>query len=322
MRFLIAGYGSIGRRHLRNLLALGEHDIVLYRTRRSTLPEDEIFGVPVETDLSAALAHQPDAVIVANPTALHLDIAIPAARAGCHLFLEKPISHSLARVEELSEALKAGGGKVLVGFQFRFHPGLRQVKNLLKESALGQPLSLRCEWGEYLPGWHPWEDYRQSYSARGDLGGGVVLTLCHPLDYLRWFFGEGELLHSFVGKLSNLEIEVEDVAEVLMRFPGNLLASVHLDYFRRPPVHRLEITGSNGLLTWDNADGAVRLYRANANEPEVFLPPQDFERNTMFLDEMRHFLDVVNGREEPACTLEDGIRALELALQILGRLPA
>lgn len=322
MRFLIAGYGSIGRRHLRNLLALGEHDIVLYRTRRSTLPEDEIFGFPVETDLSAALAHRPDAVIVANPTALHLDVAIPAARAGCHLFLEKPVSHSLARVEELREALKSGGGKALVGFQFRFHPGLRRVKTLLQEGALEQPLSLRCEWGEYLPGWHPWEDYRQSYSARGDLGGGVVLTLCHPLDYLRWFFGDAELLHSFVGKLSALEIEVEDVAEVLMRFSGNLIASVHLDYFRRPPVHRLEITGSNGVLTWDNADGAVRFYRADASESEVFLPPQGFERNAMFLDEMRHFLDVVNGKAEPVCTLEDGIRVLEFALQILGRLSA
>lgn len=320
MRFLIAGYGSIGRRHLRNLLALGEHDIVLYRTRRSTLPEDEIFGFPVETDLTAALAHKPDVVIVANPTALHLEVAIPAAQAGCHLFLEKPISHSLDRVEELREALKLGGGKALVGFQFRFHPGLQRVKSLLDQGAIGYPLSLRCEWGEYLPGWHPWEDYRQSYSARGDLGGGVVLTLCHPLDYLRWFFGDGKLLHAFVGKISGLEIEVEDIAEVLLQFPENLLASVHLDYFRQPPVHRLEITGSDGLLTWDNADGAVRLYRSGAGDPEVFLPPQGFERNAMFLHEMRHLIDVVIGKEQPVCTLEDGIRALELALQILGRL--
>jgi predicted dehydrogenase len=322
MRFLIAGYGSVGRRHLRNLLALGEHDIVLYRTRKSTLPEDDLLGFKVETDLSAALEHKPNAVIVANPTALHLDVAIPAARAGCHLFLEKPVSHSLERLEELRESLKFGGGKAFVGFQFRFHPGLQQVKNLLQQGVIGRPLSLRCEWGEYLPGWHPWEDYRKSYSARGDLGGGVVLTLCHPLDYLRWFFGEGSLLQAFVSKISDLEIEVEDVAEVLLQFSDHLLASVHLDYYRRPAVHRLEITGSEGLLAWDNADGAVRLYRADMNAPEVFLPPQGFERNTMFLDEMRHFLNVASGREEPICTLEDGIRALELALQILGRLPA
>ena len=85
MRFLIAGFGSIGRRHFRNLLALGERDILLYRTRRSTLPDDELQGFTVETDLQAALAHRPDAVIIANPTALHLDVAIPAAKAGCSI---------------------------------------------------------------------------------------------------------------------------------------------------------------------------------------------------------------------------------------------
>ncbi len=101
MKFLIVGFGSIGRRHLRNLQALGEHDILLYRTHHSTLPEDEIAGIPVETDLQAALAHKPDAVIIANPTALHLGVAIPAAEAGCALLIEKPISHDLAGTAEL-----------------------------------------------------------------------------------------------------------------------------------------------------------------------------------------------------------------------------
>ena len=109
MKFLIAGLGSIGRRHLRNLLALGEKDIILLRTFRSTLPESDLAGFPVETDLSAALDHKPTAVIVANPTALHLDIAIPAAATGCHLLLEKPISHNLKGVEDLVAAAGAGG---------------------------------------------------------------------------------------------------------------------------------------------------------------------------------------------------------------------
>ena len=92
MKFLIAGFGSIGRRHLRNLQALGERDILLYRSHHSTLPDEEIAGLPVETDLKAALAHHPDAVIISNPTALHLDVAIPAAQAGCAILLEKPIA--------------------------------------------------------------------------------------------------------------------------------------------------------------------------------------------------------------------------------------
>jgi len=128
MRVMIAGFGSIGRRHFRNLLALGEKDIVLYRTHHSTLPEAELAGFPVETDLRAALAYEPQAVIISNPTALHLDVAIPAAQCGCHLLVEKPISHSMARLDELQQAVKQNNVRVLVGYQFRFHPGLRLLK--------------------------------------------------------------------------------------------------------------------------------------------------------------------------------------------------
>src|SRR5512140_3307319 len=123
MKTLIAGLGSIGRRHFRNLVALGEKDIVLLRTHRSTLPEDELAGYPVETDLIEALKrHKPRAVIVANPTALHLEVAIPAAEAGCAILLEKPISDSMRGLDKLTSAAQASGAKILVAFQFRFHP--------------------------------------------------------------------------------------------------------------------------------------------------------------------------------------------------------
>jgi len=316
MRFLIAGYGSIGRRHLRNLRALGQDDIVLYRTGKSTLPEDELAGLTVEYDLGAALAHQPDAVIIANPTANHLDVALPAAEAGCHILMEKPISHSLAGVAALGEVLRRGGGKLLVGFQFRFHPGLQKLAELIHQQTAGRPLSARVEWGEYLPAWHPWEDYRQSYSARADLGGGVVVTLSHPLDYLRWLLGEVNGLWAFTGQISDLEIEVEDIGEIGLRFESGAVASLHLDYYRRPPVHRLEITCTEGLLRWDNADGAARWVKAEDGAEEVYLPPADFERNHLFLAEMQHFMDVMQGKSEPVCGLEGGQRALELALAV------
>ncbi len=314
MKTLIAGFGSIGRRHFRNLRALGVNDFVFLRSRRSSLPDDEIAAYPAETSLEAALAHQPQAVIVSNPTALHLDVAIPAARAGCHLFLEKPLSHNRERVDELQAAVAQGGGRVLVGFQFRYHPGLRQVKTWLAEGAIGRPLSARAHWGEYLPGWHPWEDYRRGYSARQDLGGGVILTLCHPLDYLRWLLGEVTGLWAFIGQESDLELEVEDNAEIGLRFAGGGLGTVHLDYNQRPPAHRLEIIGTRGTIRWDNADGAARLWRGDSSAWDVILPPDGFERNDLFRAQMRHFLAVTRGEEAPRCTLEDGIRALELAL--------
>ena len=310
MKFLIAGLGSIGRRHLRNLLALGERDILLLRTGRSSLPDEEFSTFPVETEMEAALAYQPDAVIISNPTALHLDLAIPAAEAGCHLLLEKPISHSEERVNELCAAVQRGSGQVLVGFQFRFHPGLRQVHSLLKDGVVGRPLSVRAHWGEYLPGWHPWEDYRLGFSARADLGGGAILTLSHPLDYLRWLFGDVNMLWALAGKIGDLELEVEDTAEISLHFKAGVLGSVHLDYNQRPPVHTLEIICTQDTLRWDNADGSARV----VGKQEVYPPPIGFERNDLFLDEMRHFLAVARGEESPLCTLEDGIQALRLAL--------
>jgi predicted dehydrogenase len=314
-RILICGLGSIGRRHLRNLRALGQQDIVLLRTGKSTLPEVELTGLPVEHDLGIALVKwRPDAVVVATPTALHLETAIPGTRAGCHLLLEKPISHSMVGVAELQEEVTKSGSRVLVGFQFRFHPGLQAVKRLLEQGAVGTPTSVQANWGEYLPGWHPWEDYRNSYSARSDLGGGVVLTLCHPLDYLSWLFGRPDRLWARAAHLSELDLNVEDTADIALMYANGVTASVHLDYVQRPPEHSLRITGTQGTIRWDGSVGSVRVYNAKTGTWRETPPPPGFERNALFLDEMRHFLQVVDGSAAPACTLDDGVSALRLCL--------
>jgi predicted dehydrogenase len=328
VKFLIAGLGSIGRRHLRNLLALGEQDILLYRTHHSSLPDDELVGFPVETDLERALAHRPDAVIVSNPTALHLQVAVPAARLGCHLLLEKPVSHSLAGIAELRAAVQESGSRVLVGYQFRFHPGLQKAAGLLRAGAIGRPLSARAHWGEYLPDWHPWEDYRQGYSALSDLGGGAILTLSHPLDYLRWLLGDVQSIWAFAGKQGGLGLDVEDCAEIGLQFRQGVLATVHLDYNQRPFEHFLEIVGTQGTLRWDGNDNSVSVFETlgEAQDPgsvrmwqtypiqETFGEVKPFERNDLFLAEMRHMIQVVQGSVQPICTLDDGIQALRIAL--------
>jgi predicted dehydrogenase len=326
MKFLIAGLGSIGRRHLRNLIALGEKDIFLLRSHHSMLPGSELEGYPVETDLRVALKkYKPSAVIVANPTALHMDIAIPAAEAGCHILLEKPVSHSLDRLDVLQKAAEKSGSRILVGFQFRYHPTLNKARELIQGGAFGQMLTVHAYWGEYLPQWHPWEDYRQSYAARSDLGGGVIVTLMHPLDYLRFIVGEVDSLWSFNGHLSPLELDVDDVAEIGLKFANGSVGGVHLNYVQRPPVHRLELVGTNGTLRWDNADGVLHFYKIpasfgsysenpSASVMESFSPPEGFDRNQLFVTQTRHFIETVRGESEPICTLEDGIRALEMAL--------
>lgn len=327
MKILIAGLGSIGRRHFRNLVALGQKDIVLYRTHKATLADDELAGYPVETDLAAALTkHRFDAVIVANPTALHLDVAIPAAEAGCAVLLEKPIAEDLSRVDALRRAAQKNGNRILVGFQFRYHPTLNKARELIASGILGKILTVHAHWGEYLPNWHPWEDYRQSYAARDDLGGGVIRTLTHPLDYLRYLLGEIESVRSLQGHVSALELSgVEDVAEIGLKFASGAIGGAHVNYFQRPPVHRLEIVGAEGTLRWDNADGTLihfqmpdafgGIYPQPAAAIEtVYKPPVGFDRNHLFIEQTKHFLQVAAGESAPICTLEDGIRVMELAL--------
>jgi len=299
---------------------------VLLRSHRATLSDDELVGYPVETDIHEALKkNKPDAVIVANPTALHLDIAIPAAEVGCHILLEKPVSDSLERLDTLQQAAQKSGSKILVGFQFRYHPTLNKARELLQSNALGKILTVHAHWGEYLPQWHPWEDYRASYAARDDLGGGVIRTLTHPLDYLRYLIGEVDSLWSFNGHISALELDVEDVAEIGLKFKNGAIGGVHLNYVQRPPRHTLEIVGTNGTLRWDNADGVLHFhqmpadfgsYSDNPSAPviQTFALPEGFERNQLFVAQTRHFIETASSESEPVCTLEDGTMALRLAL--------
>lgn len=317
MKILIAGLGSIGRRHLRNLAALGEKDILLYRTQKSTLPDTDLKNYPVVTDLLEGLAQKPDAVIVSNPTALHLDTAIPAAEAGCHLLLEKPISHSMTQIPDLVHAIFNSGSRVQVGYQFRFHPTLQHASRLIRNGTIGTPISVRAHWGEYLPDWHPWENYANGYAARSDLGGGVVLTLCHPLDYLRWLMGEVESVWAFTSNRGGLGLSVEDSAEIGLRFTSGVIGSVHLDYNQRPTSHTLEVIGTNGTLRWDNSTGALSVYLSADKTWQTYQSLAGFDRNQMFLEEIKSFLSMVQNGTMPVCTLEDGIKALQIALAAL-----
>jgi predicted dehydrogenase len=317
MKFLIAGFGSIGRRHFRNLQELGHKEIVLLRSGRSTLPTEELQDFSVEQDMDAALAHRPDGMIIATPTASHLDLAIPAAAAGVHLLIEKPISHSLERVRELEAAAKKGGSKILIGFQYRFHPGLIQMKAAINSGAIGKPIQARVHWGEYLPDWHPWEDYKQSYSAQGDLGGGVTLTLSHPFDYLHWLIGKVKTVSTMVGENRVLDIEVDEQSQSLLRFKNGALASVQLDYLQRPAAHWIEIQCEQGYLVCDFQTNYFKMFNNVEGKLKEFPPDKNFDRNNLFLSQTGHFIDVIEGIAEPNCTLEDGTHALEIALAAL-----
>lgn len=316
MKFLIAGMGSIGRRHLRNLLSLGYKDIILYRTHKSTLPDEELSDFPAEKTMEGALSHQPAAVIISNPTFMHMQTAVPAAKAGCALFIEKPIAYQMDELAPFEKVINNKKNKIFSAFQFRFNPGLKKIKDILDTGEIGQPLSFRCHWGEYLPDWHPWEDYRASYSANSEMGGGVVLTLCHPVDYLRWLFGDVQELYASTGQIGGLDIRAEDSAEVVWTHKNGVRGSLHLDYFRRPKRHDLEITCAEGVISWDYESSSAVL-RKTDGKVTVFPAPEGYTRNHMFLDEMKHFIRILEKDIQPVCTYDDGKAALHLAWGIL-----
>ncbi len=315
---LIAGMGSIGRRHLRIMRAAGWTNFVLYRTGKSTLPDVEqaIVGLPSFSDLDEALAQKPLAAIIANPTALHLKTAIQAARAGCHLLIEKPVSHQRYDIDELVRVVAEQRVQVMVGFQFRFHPTLKRIKAWLDEDRIGQIVHADASWGEYLPNWHTWEDYKDSYAARAELGGGVALTLCHPFDYLRWLIGEVVDVKAMSANRGQLDIAVEDTADALLKFENGAVGHVHVDYLQRPPAHTLRITGSRGLIVWDNADGIARIWQNGSDQPDTARPPEGFERDHLFKEQWNDFSVSIVENRPPRCTLHDGIRALEIALTV------
>ncbi|HEY1534615.1 MAG TPA: Gfo/Idh/MocA family oxidoreductase, partial [Polyangiaceae bacterium] len=251
-RCLFVGLGGIGQRHLRNLRGLlGESvQVSAYRVRRELQTLDDTlqvvpgvdleqeYGVEVCSDIEQALATKPDAVFITNPSSLHVPIAMHAARAGCHLFIEKPLSHSLAQISELVTLCEQKRLVTCVAYQLRYHPGFVRLRELLEAGVLGRVLSVRAEVGEYLPGFHPYEDYRRMYAAKSELGGGVTLSQIHELDYLCALFGAPRRVFSMGGHVSSLEVDVDDLALSLLEFAradgSPLFAELHQDFVQRP----------------------------------------------------------------------------------------
>jgi predicted dehydrogenase len=311
MRILVVGCGSIGQRHLRNLRALGI-------TARSAFDADparrdvvRAEGVTVHATLEEALAAAPDVTLICTPPHLHLDGARAALTAGAHVFVEKPLAATLAGVDDVLALAAMRGRLFAVGYNLRFHPAVREVKRLVDEGAVGRPLLLRLEFGQYLPDWRPRQDYRAGYNARASMGGGILLDASHELDCARWLCGEVKGVSAMAGKLSDLDIDVEDAAIVHLRFAGGVLGTVHLDSLQRAYARGGKLVGSDGTLEWDFVHG-VRMYTAARGTWEEHRIVA--EANEMYVEELAHVLACVRDNVAPLVSGHDGRRALEIAL--------
>lgn len=316
LRIAILGCGSIGRRHARNLTTLGQSDLVLFDPDPAA--RIALDGVPsaqfVET-LEEIWRSHPEVILVTSPSHLHVPQALEAARRGCDLFVEKPLSHDWNGVDELCSEIEKRGLVSMVGCNMRFHPGPARLKELLDEGAIGRVIAARIHTGSYLPEWRPGTDYRQSYSASSARGGGAILDCIHEIDLALWYFGPGSLAASATVPADTLDLDVEGLAEILIRHDSGVLSSVHLNFVQRDYQRECRIIGAAGTLSWTFQEPYAIRHGESPKTARREPLPANWSVNDMYLDELRHFLGCVDRRSVSSYPVDQARAALRLALE-------
>jgi len=315
MKILVVGYGSIGKRHVKNLSSLNQTQVSVCSKNKETWKLEKK-GIKTFTTIEQALKEKHDVAIICNETSLHIKTAIKLADNGYHIFLEKPISNSLKNIPALIKIIKRKKLITMVGCNMRFHHGIKLMKSLIDKNEIGRILSVTVENGSFMPDWHPWEDYQISYASQKKLGGGVVLTQIHEIDYLYWFFGKVDDVYSFTEKLTDLQIDVEDYSGSLLKFKNKIIAELHLDYFQKPSVRSCKIIGTKGQITWNWENNHVQIFKNKDKKWVTKNIEKKFDRNKMFVDELQYFLKCVKKRKIPMNSIIDGLEPQKIALAI------
>jgi predicted dehydrogenase len=270
-------------------------------------------GIRAVDRLEEAWDWSPNAVLVAVPTNLHIPIALEAARHGCHLFIEKPLSHTLEGVEAVCAEAEDRRLVTMVGCNMRFHPGPALVKQLLEAGTIGRVIAARIQTGSYLPRWRPDQDYRQSYSASMEWGG-AILDCIHEIDLALWYLGPGELRAAVHVPAWSLDLKTEGLAEMLLRHESGAISNVHLNYVQREYRRCCQLIGCDGTIDWDFSERRVRLFGPGGETKETYPDPPGWEINHMYLEEMKHFLDALRVYGQTMNPLEGGLASLKIAL--------
>ncbi len=309
-RVLVIGAGSIGRRHSKNLKELGAE--VLINDTNIALMEKVACegGFQAITDIDKTLAREDlDGALICTPNNHHLTFARKTIEAGLDTFIEKPLSHSYDGVQELIDLVKSNGVKVMCGFNMRYEAGLVKLKQLLNPQAVA---FATIESGSFLPEWRKGTDYRNTYSAHRDQGGGIILDGIHELDYACWLFGYPQDIMCSCGRFSNQEIDVEDTAHMNLVYKDKLV-SVHLDYVQRKYTRRAKVCNRDGYgMEWSFGD---RVVSYTPEGEKTYSYRDSFDVNRMYVEEMSGFLRCLRFGERPSSDLENASRILQLALK-------
>jgi len=311
-KILVVGYGSIGKRHVENLLSISNLEVIVC-TKRNDVGKLKKHA-KVYSTIKQCLEEKPDIGIIANETSLHVPTAIKLAKAGLDIFLEKPLSNSLKDVEKLHTIVKKKKLITQMGCNMRFHPCIKKIKSMIEQQKIGRIISVQVQTCSYLPDYHPWEDYRKGYAARKDLGGGIILTQIHEIDYMYWLFQEVENVISLSGKFSDLDITAEDCVSSLLKFKNKIMGELHMDYFQRPDFRSCKIRGTKGEIYWDSDNNHVNIYSMNKKRWKTELEIKNYQRNFSYVEQLKHFIKCVKQRKETINDIEQGIATLKIAL--------
>lgn len=317
-RTLIVSLGSIGMRHLQVIRSVTPHAKIMV-LRHTPVAESAELADFTTSALSDVQAFQPEVAVLANPTSLHAVMAQRLLAMGCHLLIEKPLASNAADGQAIYAAAQAKGCTVQIGYNLRYLPSLQLFRDQIHQGCVGRVLSIRCEVGQHLESWRADTDYRQGVSARCELGGGVLLELSHELDYLSWVFGRIDWVSAWLGKQSELEIDVEDLAHLVLGFQSKgvlpPVASVSLDCIRQDTTRRCVAIGEKGSLIWDAVKGTVEACLQGGIDWQL-LHRSNPERDFSYTAQWQGFLNAVsggNGQPDPrAADLEQALHVLEV----------
>jgi predicted dehydrogenase len=342
MKLLVIGCGSIGRRHARNAKTLGAQ-LVLCDTEKSLMQRvcSEIGEkLPCYTDyLEAVGSEKVKAAVIATPTSTHLKIATDLAMREIHLFVEKPLSHSLQGVRQLLDIVEQKQLTAMMGQSYRFHEGFLALKEILDKKVIGRVYYVYSYSGWFLPDWHIHEDYRNEYAAKKSLGGGVALTsLSHSFDTFRWLFGEIEDMVGWKRKISPLSIDVEDSVYCMLRTEKNIIINCVSDFFSRFPRNEMTVIGAEGHIDAAFSTQKLNIWKTETKrflpgDPRILSKPGltkvledgvqydpkpeeitfDFDSNKRYVDELSYFFERVSSNDYNfTLNLNSGLRVLQL----------
>tara|TARA_B100000029_G_scaffold514685_2_gene618444 strand:+ start:619 stop:1605 length:987 start_codon:yes stop_codon:yes gene_type:complete len=312
LKILVVGYGSIAKRHIENLLKIPDIEILVYSSVRKharTHNKCEFFK-----NIRDAIKEKPDAAIICSVTSRHIQNSLVLANSGIHLLIEKPLSNTLSNTEHLQKITKNKKLVTLIGCNLRFHPCIQKIKKLLDDKTIGKIFFIRAEHASYLPDWHPNEKYENSYAAKKNLGGGVLLTSIHEIDYLYWLFGMPKDIFSVTEKISNLKVTADDFSSLLLHFKNKIVAEIHLNFFQKSLSRGCKIVGSKGIIQWDYTTNSVKLYNYKNNRWKNILLLKKFDINQTYIDELNHFIKCLKNQEKSLNPICDGINTLKIAL--------